>query len=163
MPQSNPVNPEDANRIARLKTRLECVQFAKNVEVTRPDLAAVARRHGIELLLNEQGLTDPLLRDIWGGVYAHEEVLYLKHKKHLKANHTRKAIQNHGEIGGVEAIVLAPGTEGFGRMRDAGLLDRTFEFVVLRHPEHFKPTVVSTASQKLKPWLDESGDLAAIN
>lgn len=151
---------EDAKRITRLKTRVECIQFAKNVEMTRPDLAAAARRHGIELLLNEQGVTDPLLRDIWGGVYAQEEVLYLKHKKHLKAGNTRKAIRHHGEIGGVEVIVLKPASEGFARMQDAGLLDRTFEFVVLRHIDRFRPLVVTAARRKLEPWLDEEGGFA---
>lgn len=163
MAQLTPLNFEDANRITRLKSRLECIQFAKNVEVNRPDLATAAQRHGIELLLNEQGLTDPLLRDVWGGVYYYEEVLYLEHKKYLKAGNTRAAIRHNGAIGGVEVIVLKPRTEGFARMQSAGLLDRTFEFVVLRHAESFRPLVVATARRKLKPWLDAEGGFAAPN
>jgi hypothetical protein len=44
-------------------------------------------------------------------------------------------------------------------MEVAGLLDRTFEFVVLRHTEHFKPEAVAAAQRKLKPWLDDQGRL----
>ncbi len=40
-------------------------------------------------------------------------------------------------------------------MQAAGLFDRTFEFVVLRHAKHFKPEVVAAALGKLEPWLDE--------
>ncbi|MGF6180889.1 hypothetical protein ABIB42_001900 [Massilia sp. UYP32] len=160
MAQSTALSFEDANRITRLKTRVECIQFVKNVEVTRPDLATAARRHCIEALLNEQGLTDALLRDIWGGVCAYEEVLYLKHKKYLKAGNTRAAIRHNGAIGGVEVMVLKPRTEGFARMQSAGLLDRTFEFVVLRHAEDFRPLVVATARRKLKLWVDEEGGFA---
>ncbi|MFM0392887.1 hypothetical protein [Paraburkholderia phytofirmans] len=118
------LSPEDSNRMTRLKTRAECVQFAKNVEVAQPDLAMAARRHGIELLLDKQGFTAPLLPDIWGGVYAYEEVLYLTHDKNFKAGNTRKAVRNHGAVGGVEVIVLKPATEGFARMEAAGLLTK---------------------------------------
>lgn len=159
MNQSEQLSPEDAHIVTRLKSRAECIQFAKNVRVNRWDLATAARRYGIELLLDEQGVTAPLLRDIWGGVFAYEEVLYLVHGKNLKAGNTRKAIRRHGEIGGVEIIVLKPNTEGFARMQAAGLFDRTFEFVVLRHAEHFKPEVVAAALEKLKPWLEQEGDL----
>lgn len=159
MTQSTRLLPEDEKRVTRLKTRTECVLFAKNVEQARPDLATAARRHGIELLLNEQGLTDPLLRDIWGAVYAYEEVLYLKHNKHLKGGNTRRAIRHNGEVGGVAVIVGKPASEGFKLMQQAGLLDRTFEFVVLRHAERFDPRVVASAKQKLRLWLEEDGVL----
>lgn len=164
MTQAPKLNSDDATRVSRLKTHAECILFAKNVENARPDLAIAARRHGIELRLKEQGLTNPLLRAIWGAVYAYEEVLFLKHNKRLTAGHTRKTIKRNGEVGAVAGIVLRrTSTEGFKRLQEAGLVDRTFEFVVLQHAEHFDPQVVACAREKLAPWLDAKGGIAPPN
>ncbi|WOD16956.1 hypothetical protein [Paraburkholderia kirstenboschensis] len=47
MNKPTPLSPEDLNRVTRLKTRDDCIQFAKNVDAIRPNLAIAARRHGI--------------------------------------------------------------------------------------------------------------------
>lgn len=75
-----------------------------------------------------------MLRDIWGTVFAYEEVLYIE----LGSGHTRRSISRRGEIEAIKAIVKRPAaTEGFQRMQNAGLFDKTFEAVVLRDPGLF--------------------------
>ncbi|WOD16957.1 hypothetical protein [Paraburkholderia kirstenboschensis] len=64
-------------------------------------------------------------------------------------------------MGAVEYMVLNPNTEGFARMQEAGLFDRTLEFVVLRHPSQFKPEVVAAAKKKLEPWLGPDNEYFA--
>ncbi len=43
MNPSEQLSPEDAHRVARLKSRADCIQFAENVALLRPDLATAAR------------------------------------------------------------------------------------------------------------------------
>ncbi|WP_176058998.1 hypothetical protein [Paraburkholderia sp. BCC1876] len=155
------LSPEDETRIARLRNRADCIQFAKNVEAKRPDLARAALRHAVELQVDGHVVTSPLLRDIWGAFYAYEEALFLKHGKRVRAGRTRKSLEGRGEIDAIEAIVLKPSpSTGFAQMQAAGLLDKTFEAVVLRNPKHFSPAAVDAAKAKLQPWLDAAGSMA---
>jgi hypothetical protein len=156
------LSPEDEVRIARLRNRVDCIQFAKNAEAKRPDLARAALRRAVELQVDEHAVTSPLLRDIWGAFYAYEEALFLKHGRRVRAGRTRTSFKKRGEIDAVESIVLNPSrSTGFEQMQAAGLLDKTFEAVVLRNPEHFLPAAVDAAMAKLQPWLDAAGSMTA--
>ncbi|MGC2966080.1 hypothetical protein [Paraburkholderia aspalathi] len=143
---------EEQKLIDRLKTPQECEQFAKNVESKRPDLVREARRRAVSLRADEHNASSPVLRDIWEAVYAYEEVLYLEHKRRLKAAHTRRSIARRGALEAIEEIVKRKAvTEGFHRLRNAGLFDKTFESVVLRHPTKFSEQAVEAAKAKLDP------------
>jgi len=151
MNEPEELTPEDQQRIRRLKSREECAQFAENVRDTHPWLARAARRRAIELQLESHATTSKVLRDIWGAVYAYEEVLFIKHGRRLRAGHTRRSITMRGEVPAIEAIVKRPNTtDGFERMREAGLFENTFESVVIRNPEHFSAAAVTSAKVKLQ-------------
>lgn len=146
------LSAEEQKLIDRLKTPQECEQFAKNVESKRPDLVREARRRAVSLRADEHNASSPVLRDIWEAVYAYEEVLYLEHKRRLKAAHTRRSIARRGALEAIEEIVKRQAvTEGFHRLRNAGLFDKTFEAVVLRHPTEFSEQAVEAAKAKLDP------------
>ena len=146
------LSAEEQKLIDRLKTPQECEQFAKNVESKRPDLVGEARRRAVSLRADEHNASSPVLRDIWESVYAYEEVLYLEHKRRLKAAHTRRSIARRGALEAIEEIVKRRAvTEGFHRLRNAGLFDKSFEAVVLRHPTEFSEQAVETARAKLAP------------
>jgi hypothetical protein len=152
---SQGLSDQDQVRITRLKTRDECDQFIKNVEGTRPDLAQAARRRAVDLqVAADDAATSPVLRDIRGALYAYEEVLFLKHGKRLRANHTRRAFGNHGDIGAVERIVLKPDSEGLANMEAASMFDWTFEAVVARNSEHFSEAANAAARAKLEQWAN---------
>lgn len=156
MNEIDKLSPEDGTRVNRLKTPEECEQFAKNVEKSHPHLALAARRRAVALRADGHNPPSPVLRDIWEAVYAYEEVLFQEHGRRLKAGHTRRSITARGPLGAIEEIVKRRSvTDGFHRMRNAGLFDKTFEAVVLRHPGHFSPTTVESAMSKLKEWDSE--------
>lgn len=148
----NPFGLTDKERaaVARLKTVEECAQFAQNMQ-SRPDLVQAANNRVVELRLESHASDSTVIQDAWSVLYAYEQVLYLKHGKHLQAAHTRRAIDNHGMIGAVEIIVARPEGEddGFTRLAAAGMPDKTFEALVLRHPEHFSEKAIRFAQEKI--------------
>lgn len=144
------LSADEQKKIDRLRTPEECEQFAKNVELTHPHLVREARRHAVSLRAAAHNASSPVLRDIWEAVYAYEEVLYLEHKRRLRAGHTRRSIARRGALEAIEEIVKRKTvTEGFHRLRNAGLFDKTFEAVVLRHPSKFSTQAVEAAKEKL--------------
>ncbi|MFL9987319.1 hypothetical protein [Paraburkholderia sediminicola] len=143
------LSPEDRKRISYLKTRDDCMQFAKNVGVRHPHLVRAARQRSVEVQVNSLNLDSAMRRDIWSVVYAQEEALFVKHGKRLRAGNTRKVITNRGELGAVAFAVQRPGGTGFELLHSLGLGDHTFEAVVLRHSEHFSSGIVEAARRKL--------------
>ncbi|WP_322054462.1 hypothetical protein [Paraburkholderia bannensis] len=142
---------EEQKKIDRLKTPEECEQFLKNIELTHPHLIHAVRRHAVSLRATAHNASSPVLRDIWEAVYAYEEVLYLRHKRRLRAGHTRRSIALRGAVEAIEEITRRKElTEGFHRMREAGLFDKTFEAVVMRHPTAFSMQAVAAAKEKLE-------------
>ncbi|EIN00423.1 hypothetical protein WQE_15371 [Paraburkholderia hospita] len=153
MNEIDKLNPEDWVRVNRLKTPEECEQFAKNVDQTHPHLALAARRRAVALRADGHNPASPVLRDIWEAVYAYEEVLFQEHGRRLRAGHTRRSITARGELNAIEEIVKRRSvTDGFHRMRNAGLFDKTFEAVVLRHPHDFSQAAIESATAKLNQW-----------
>jgi hypothetical protein len=66
------------------------------------------------------------------------------------AARTRKMITDHGEIGALSLLMVSPDLQtGFQALRDAGLLEYTFESIVVRFPHLFSPDVVQAARWRL--------------
>lgn len=144
------LSDREANAIARLKTVDECRQFAVNQNENIELKKAVARRL-VEIQVATHSNDSAVVQDIWSVVYSYELLLFAKHGKHLKANYTRRSIANHGELAAVDRIVCQRDADddGFERLSKAGLQDKTFEALVLRHPEYFSETAVAQARAKL--------------
>lgn len=136
--------------VARLKTIDECAQFAANMASNEKLVQAAARR-SVEIQVATHSNEADVVRDIWAVLYSYEEVLFLKHGKRLRAAYTRRSIDNHGAVGAVELIVCQreKDDDGFARLSAAGLSDKTFEAIVLKHPQHFSAAAIEHAKFKL--------------
>lgn len=149
------LSPKESLAVARLKTLEECEQFAVNF-ASNSALVMATRKRAIEINLAAHANESQVSRDVWAVLYAYEEVLYIKHGRRLKANHTRRAIARHGLIRAVENIVTqrVSDDDGFARLVSAGLRGMTFEAVVLKHPGAFSPKAVEQARSKLESRVD---------
>jgi len=144
------LSDKEANAVARLKTVDECRQFAVN-QKDNIELKKAAARRLVEIQVATHSNESAVVQDVWSVVYSYELLLFSKHGKQLKANHTRRSIASHGELAAVERIVCQRDADddGFERLSRAGLRDKTFEALVLRHPKCFSETAITQARTKL--------------
>lgn len=75
--------------------------------------------------------------------------LYEKETRHA-ATATREMIQNLGVVETLSRLVIS-GTlqQGFKVLRDRGLLNQTFEHIVVHNQPFFKPDVINAAQWRL--------------
>ncbi|MCX5831875.1 MAG: hypothetical protein NT140_08315 [Deltaproteobacteria bacterium] len=137
--------------IQELKTPAVCLQLAKNVRDNNPDLAQKARRRAVELRAISHGSNSGVELELFKSVYAYEEFLYEKHKKHLRAAYTWRMIKNDGIIRAAEkAVNRKIDPAGYKALVKMGMHDLTFEAVIIRHPDAFNEEVVSRAKARLE-------------
>jgi hypothetical protein len=91
--------------VHKLKTPAECMQLATNVRDRNPALAQKARRRAVELRALSHGSKSDVEYELLKVLYAYEEVLFEKNKKHTRASRTWQMIKNHGIIGAAERAV----------------------------------------------------------
>ena len=142
----------DDDPIAKLKTPEDCEQFASNVEERgKPELAVAARRRAVELRAAAHNASTAAEREALEAVYAYERVLFSKHGRKTRAARTWKMIDRRGIIPSVEHIV-ARSTEstGYTALVQMGMQDKSFEAVVLRHPEVFSAEATRRSKQRLE-------------
>lgn len=89
-------------------------------------------------------------RDCYEAVYAYEEVLSDNNGKTSRAGRTWPMIKRKGVIAAVEEIVTRK-TEapGYTSLVEMGLKDKTFEAVVLRHPDDFSAEAMASSERRL--------------
>ena len=137
--------------IQKLKTPAACLQLAKNVRDSNPDLAQKARRRAVELRAISHGSNSGVELELYKSVYAYEAVLYEKHKKHQRATYTWRMINNDGIIRAAEkAVNRKIDPAGYKALVKMGMHDLTFEAVITRYPNAFKEEVVSRAKERLE-------------
>lgn len=138
-------------RVTRLTNPEDCESFAKNAEDRgHPEIAQQARRAGVLLRAAKCGATTVLGLEVYRCVFAFEEARRQETGRRARANRTRKSILEKGMIATVErAVSRAGSTEGWKTLSKAGLLEFTFEAVVLRYPESFAPATVERAAKRL--------------
>jgi hypothetical protein len=137
--------------VHKLKTPAECMQLATNVRDRNPALAQKARRRAVELRALSHGSKSDVEYELLKVLYAYEEVLFEKNKKHTRASRTWQMIKNHGIIGAAERAVnrnIEPA--GYKVLAEMGMHDLTFEAVIVRYPNAFNQEVVSHAKERLK-------------
>ena len=67
------------------------------------------------------------------------------------ASRTRQMIEIHGKIEAISRLMVSSELQkGFKILRDKGLLDKTFESIVIKHKKLFKPDVLQAATWRLQ-------------
>jgi hypothetical protein len=92
-----------------------------------------------------------LEREFYSTLAAYEELLSEKNGKTTKASRTRQKLQRRGVIQCLEdwAVANTP-TDGFKLLIDAGLIELTGEYLLLKYPEHFSSNALEKARHRLK-------------
>ena len=144
----------DDDPVARLKTPQDCEQFAINVEERgKPELAIRARRRAVELRAAEHGASSAAEREALEAVYAYERVLSTKRGKKVHASRTWQMIERRGIIPAVEHVVTRSAeSTGYTELIKMGMQDKSFEAVVLRHPEVFSSDAVRRSFGARQNW-----------
>ena len=144
-------------RVMKLKTPEDCEQFALNVRAKLPEIAQEARRRAVELRAAAHGAETVAEQEALSAVYAYERVLSDKRGKKIRASRTWQMIERHGIIEAVERAVKRPADPaGYTALAEIGMLDLSFESVVVRHPEVFSGEAVSSSAERLRLWSEPS-------
>ena len=144
-------------KVSRLKTPEECESFIHNVKATHPDLVLQARRRAVELRAAAFGAKTEAEQDAIQAVYAAEAALTHKNGKKTRASRTWQSIERWGIIQAVERVVTRrKETEGYQILAELGMLDHSFEAVVLRHPSAFSAEAVESSKVRLAQCGDAS-------
>ena len=106
-------------------------------------------------IAGNEGKTEIEIR-LFQALAAYEEILREKHNKAVRANYTKRKIQNKGAIQTLTDWALDKKvTPGFEALVSQGLEDFTGEKIVIDFAEEFPVEVVESASIKLKIVLEE--------
>ena len=92
-----------------------------------------------------------IAHDVWRAIYAFEEVLREERGRRVPLARTRQKIQRVGEVKTVTDLALKKTpSEGFGMLKERGMLKLSFEALVLARAEHFPNNVVEAARRRLE-------------
>ena len=134
----------------KLLTPESCEQYARNVEARNPAAAAAARAKRLKLLAGEHEAESLVVTEGLQAVYAYQEA------RKGRANRTWQKIDRVGVVQTLEDVVKRKTeTPGFQTLASMGLLEFSFEAVVLRHPEHFSPEAIARARERLAPFRND--------
>jgi hypothetical protein len=138
-------------RVERLKTSKEAMEFAKNANrLGRPDLEEQANRRAHQLRAVEDGYSSPAQVAIAEALYAYEDQRSVLEGKSFRANRTRQMLDKHGPLAAAERMVLKPRpSKGFEVLEEAGLKALSFEAIIDRFPEEFSAEAVAAARARL--------------
>jgi 5-methylcytosine-specific restriction protein A len=96
--------------------------------------------------------TDAIHEDGFRGLMEYEEQLRRKHRRRQRANRIWQQIEKEGFIGSTEARILGGRSGGFRTLMEAGLQERTDEFLVTQYPNEFSKEAVELAKARLDAW-----------
>ena len=89
--------------------------------------------------------------DIWRIIYAFEELLKEERGKTVRLSRTRQKIQRDGEVKTVTDLTLkADPSKGFCMLKDRGILELSFEALVVARAEDFPDNVINAARVRLE-------------
>ena len=98
--------------------------------------------------------------DVWRTIHAFEELLREERGKTVRLSRTRQAIQRKGEVRTVTDLILKrTASDGFQMLRERGLLELSFEAIVMARSDHFASDVVARARDRLQ---DADVDLGRV-
>jgi hypothetical protein len=138
-----------------LKTPEECVAFAKIFT----ELARAARHRAIDLRVKKVGNMSEVEAELWGALFAYEELLSIKNGRRTPASRTRQMIQKYGIIGTAErAVNRTIDAKGYTDLVDMGFQDKTFEAIIVKYTGAFMPEAVEQAKRRLTEYHAISED-----
>lgn len=89
--------------------------------------------------------------DVWRTIFAFEELLKEERGRTVRLSRTRQKIQRDGEVKTVMDLTLkAEPSDGFTMLKDRGILELSFEALVVARAEHFPEDVVDAARARLE-------------
>jgi hypothetical protein len=136
--------------VKRLATPEECDQYIENVVERHPALASEAMRRKIQLAARLQAPVDDCEAACYAAILAYEEVMFRDRGKRVRAARTWQKISKVGLLGAVEDWVTKPyDPTGYKDLERHGLLEHTFEAVVVRYPERFSPEALDASRNRL--------------
>lgn len=129
-----------------LKTPQSCDDFAKVFS----ELAKHARRRAIELRAESHNYNREVEIELLKAIYAYEELLTQRNGRRTRANRTWQMVTRYGIINDAERAVNRPADAmGFRILVEMGLVDLSFEAVILRYPEAFDAGIVELCRRRL--------------
>ena len=92
-----------------------------------------------------------IAHDVWRTIYAFEELLKEERGKTVRLTRTRQKIQKDGEIKTAMDLTLKKTpSDGFRMLKERGMLELSFEALVVARAEHFPRNVVDAARSRLE-------------
>ena len=92
-----------------------------------------------------------IAHDVWRTIYAFEELLKEERGKTVRLSRTRQKIQGDGEVKTAMDLTLKrTPSDGFRMLKDRGILELSFEALVVARAEHFPSNVVDAARSRLE-------------
>ena len=89
--------------------------------------------------------------DIWRSIYAFEELLTEERGRTTRLQRTRQKIKNDGEIQtAIDLTLKKTPSDGFRMLKERGMLEMSFEALIVARPEHFPSNVVDAARSRLE-------------
>jgi len=142
-------NVHEATNLEKIRSLMANAERLGEDEVVKK-----CKKRIFEIAGNE-GKTEIEIR-LFQALAAYEEILREKHNKAVRANYTKRKIQNKGAIQTLTDWALDKKvTPGFEALVSQGLEDFTGEKIVIDFAEEFPVEVVDSASIKLKNVLEE--------
>jgi hypothetical protein len=92
-----------------------------------------------------------IAHDVWRAIYALEELLREERGKTVRLSRTRQKIQRDGEVRTAMDLTLKrTPSDGFRMLKDRGILELSFEALIVARAEHFPSNVVDAARSRLE-------------
>lgn len=89
--------------------------------------------------------------DIWRAIYAFEELLKEERGRTTLLQRTRQKIKKDGEIQtAIDLTLKKTPSDGFRMLKERGMLEMSFEALVVARPDHFPSNVFDAARSRLE-------------
>lgn len=139
-------NCNDEELLRRLQANHEDKGLIEEAKIIRKRRIAVAAQNEVQSI--SRVLSD-FENTFFEYLYAYEEALSLKNGKKTQARRLRNKLKTVSIKQTVSELVLKNGTDGFNLLSNAGLLEYSFENLVMTYKTEFPDTVVLKAEEKL--------------
>lgn len=139
-------NCNDEELLRRLQTNHKDKGLFEEAKIIRKRRIAVAAQNEVQSL--SKVLSD-FENTFFEYLHAYEEALSLKNGKKTQARRLRNKLKTVSIKQTVSELVFKNGTAGFKLLANAGLLEYSFENLVMIYKTEFPDTVVLKAEEKL--------------
>jgi len=132
--------------VKQLKSTKECREFI----IKQKKLVDETRQWSLDLRVRGCGCSMDIEKELWRAINAYEDVLTEKNNRTTLASRTRQMVQRYGIIEAAEKAVDRPiDAIGYKVLVDWGMPHLTFESVITKNPEYFKPHIVQLCHYRI--------------